>query len=130
MTISVQKWASGLLGLGAALLLLPASSFAAITLNGTAPVRATPTVLIPANHQTGATGVLKFKFSAPQAGAYTMAFCIGPASNTCGVSSALVVQVKGGESKLFIVNASSFESDVLAVEQGTNTALPFSVTVE
>jgi hypothetical protein len=124
-----MKWVSKLPVLGAALL-LPASASAAITLDGTVPVRATPTVLIQANHQTGTTGVVKFKFSAPQAGAYTVGFCIGPETNPCGSAGALVVSVKGGESKLSIVNASAFEKNVLAVEQGTSTPVPFAVSVE
>jgi hypothetical protein len=129
MTISVRKSAAWLLTLGAALF-GPATSFAAITLDGTVPVSSTGLVLIQANHQTGATGVLKFKFSAPEKGAYTMGFCIGPASNPCGMSSSYVVQVPGGGSQLSVVSANIFENNVLVVQQGTSTPLPFSVTIE
>jgi hypothetical protein len=129
MTRNALKSAARLLVLGA-VLLLPVTSNAAITLDGTVPVGRAGVVLIQANHQTGATGVVKFKFSAPQKGAYTLGFCIGPASNPCGMSTSYVVQVMGGESQFAIVNASVFENNVLVVQQGTSTPAPFSVTME
>jgi hypothetical protein len=101
-----------------------------ITLNGTVPSSATPTVIIQANGEAGPGGILKFKFSVPQAGAYSMNFCIGPASNPCGTSSDFVVTVPGGQERLAIVEAGVFRKNVLVVSQGTSEALPFSVTVE
>ena len=105
-------------------------AFAAITLNGTVPVGRAGLVLIQENKQPKTSGVLKFKFSAPQAGAYAFNFCIGPASNPCGLPSSYVVVVPGGEERLAVVDASVFTDKVLTVGQGTNQPLPFSVTIE
>jgi hypothetical protein len=101
-----------------------------ITLNGTIPSSSTPLVIIQPNGEKGPGGILKFKFSAPEAGAYTMNFCIGPPSNPCGTASDYVVTVPGGEERLAIVEAGIFRTSVLVVSQGTSVALPFSVTVE
>ena len=63
-----------------------------ITLNGTIPGSSgAGVVIIEANGESGPGGILKFKFSAPQAGAYSFNFCIGPASNPCGEDSDCVV---------------------------------------
>jgi hypothetical protein len=129
MKISGRNSASSLLILAGSLL-LPATSFAAITIDGTVPVGRTGVLLIQANHQPGATGVVKFKFTAPLKGAYTLGFCIGPASNPCGMATSYVVQVQGGESQLAVVNANMFENNVLVVTQGTSTPVPFSVSME
>jgi len=101
-----------------------------ITLNGTIPPGRTPVVIIQANGEKGPRGILKFKFSAPQAGAYELGFCIGPASNPCGTSSDYVVSVQGGQERLAIIEAGVFRNSVLVVTQGTSTDQPFSVTVE
>ena len=101
-----------------------------ITLNGTVPVSATPTVIIQSTGKSGPSGLLKFKFSAPQAGAYEMAFCIGPVSSPCGSSGSLATSVPGGQERLALVDAAVFRSSVLVVSQGTNTPLPFTVTIE
>ena len=84
-------------------------------------------MIIEAN---GESGIVKFKFSAPQAGAYTFNFCIGPASNPCGEDSDYVVNVPGGQERLAVVEAGVFKKSVLVVTQGTAEALPFAVTVE
>ena len=105
-------------------------AFAQITLNGTVPAGTTPVVIIQANNQTGATGVLKFKFSAPTAGKYAFNFCIGPAANPCGSATSYVVVVSGGQERLAVVDASIFKNNVLVVGQGTNQPLPFAVTME
>lgn len=105
-------------------------AFASITLNGTVPTGQAGFVVIQANKQPKSSGVLKFKFSAPTAGAYTFNFCIGPASNPCGLPTSYVVVVPGGEERLAVVDASFFVNKVLTVSQGTNSPLPFSVTIE
>jgi len=105
-------------------------AFAAITLTGTIPTGQRTVVIIPANGQTGARGTLKFLFSAPTAGAYSLSFCIGPAANPCGTPGAYIVNVPGGQQRLAVVDASFFVDKVLVVGQGTSVALPFSVTVE
>jgi hypothetical protein len=105
-------------------------AFASITLNGTIPAGTTPVVIIQANPQSGATGVLKFKFSAPTAGAYKLSFCIGPAANPCGLATSYVVTVPGGQERLAVVDASVFKNNVLVVGQGTTQPLPFAVTIE
>jgi hypothetical protein len=110
--------------------LMAQAAFAAITLNGTVPTGRAGLVVIQANKQPKTSGVLKFKFSAPNAGAYAFNFCIGPASNPCGLPTSYVVVVPGGEERLAVVDASVFTNNVLTVSQGTNTPLPFSVTIE
>lgn len=105
-------------------------AFASITLNGTVPTGQAGLVVIQANKQPKSSGVLKFKFSAPTAGAYAFNFCIGPASNPCGLPTSYVVVVPGGEERLAVVDASFFINKVLTVSQGTNNPLPFSVTIE
>ena len=101
-----------------------------ITLNGTIPASARQVTIIEANGESGPGGILKFKFSAPQSGAYTMNFCIGPASNPCGTSSDYVVSVPGGQERLAVVEAGVFRKNILVVSQGTSSDLPFVVTVE
>ena len=105
-------------------------ALAQITLNGTVPAGTTPVVIIQANNQTGATGVVKFKFSAPTAGKYAFSFCIGPAANPCGLATSYVVNVPGGQERLAVVDASIFKNNVLTVGQGTTQPLPFTVTME
>src|SRR5277367_2273813 len=96
-----------------------------ITLNGTIPSGSTPMVVIEANGESGPGGILKFKFSAPKAGAYGMNFCIGPASNPCGTASDYVVTVPGGQERLAVIEAGVFRNSVLVVSQGTSESLPF-----
>ena len=110
--------------------LIAQPAFASITLNGTVPVGQAGLVIIQANKQTKSTGVLKFLFSAPTAGAYTLNFCIGPETNPCGTSTSYVVVVPGGEKGMAVVDASFFTNNVLTVSQGTNSPLPFSVTID
>jgi hypothetical protein len=105
-------------------------AFAYITLNGIVPVSRAGVVILQANGQSGATGTLKFKFSAPTPGAYSMDFCIGPTENTCGLPTSYVVVVPGGQERLAVVNAGVFTNNVLVVAQGTTRPLPFSVTIE
>jgi hypothetical protein len=109
--------------------LQPQSAFASITMNGTVPPGGT-LVIIQQNNMPGATGIIKFKFSAPTPGAYSFNFCIGPSTNPCGLSTSFVVTVNGGQEQLAVVNANVFTEHVLVVSQGTSTPLPFSVTME
>jgi hypothetical protein len=106
-------------------------AFAYLTLNGTVPAGGT-VVILQAHHQPGATGTLKFKFSAPapRPGGYAFNFCIGPATNPCGVPNAYVVVVPASEERLAVVPASVFANNVLVVSQGTKDPLPFSVEME
>ena len=105
-------------------------AFSQITLSGTVPVGHAGLVLIQPNNMPKSAGALKFKFAAPQAGAYAFDFCIGPPSNPCGLATSYVVNVPAGEQRLAVVDASAFISNELVVVQGTNTPLPFSVTIE
>jgi hypothetical protein len=111
-------------------------AFAYITLNGIVPVSNKGLVILQAYKGSGAdkegggTGMLKFKFSAPAFDAgvkYVLAFCIGTATNPCGVYS---VEVPGGEERLAVVPASFLEKNVLTVSQGTKRPVPFAVTIE
>ena len=105
-----------------------------ITLNGIVPVGKNGAVILQAHKLSGATtDTLKFKFTAPafNAGvAYTLGFCIGPASNTCGLATSYVVQVPGGEERLAVVPASVFANNVLVVQNPTARPVPYSVTIE
>ena len=103
---------------------------AAISMTGTLPGGTTPIVIIPANGQTGARGPIKLLMGAPTPGAYALSFCIGPASNPCGLSTSFVVNVPGGQQRMAIVDASMFVNNVLVVGQGTTGALPFTITIE
>jgi hypothetical protein len=101
-----------------------------ITLTGTIPATGKPVVIIEANGEGGPGGILKFKFSAPQSGAYDLGFCIGPASNPCGLPTSYVVNVPGGQERLAVIEAGVFRNNILVVSQGTSTDLPFAVTIE
>lgn len=107
----------------------PGQALAQITLSSTVPGAKT-VVLIQPNKQSSATGIVKFKFSAPTAGAYSLGFCIGPAANPCGMATSYVVQVPGGQERLAVVDASFFTANVLVVNNPTSTALPFAVAIE
>ncbi len=109
-------------------------AFAYITLNGIVPVGRAGLVILQAHKQSGTTtDTLKFKFSAPAFNAgvrYALSFCIGPATNPCGLPTSYVVEVPGGEERLAVVPASVFEKNVLTVGQGTARPVPFAVTIE
>jgi len=112
-----------------------APAFGFEQLNGTIPAGTKPVVIIQANKQSGATatGVLKFKFSAPAVNAgvpYAIDFCIGPESNPCGLPSSYVVNVPMGEDRLAVVDASVFATNILVVGQGTRVPVPFVVQIE
>jgi len=104
-----------------------------ITLNGMVPVGKAGLVILQANKASGATCTLKFKFSAPAFNAgvkYALNFCIGPATNPCGLPSSFVVVVPEGEERLAVVPASIFTDNVLVVGQGTKVPVPYAVTIE
>jgi len=106
---------------------------AAITLRGTVPASRTPTVILPATGAaTALHGVVKFLFTAPNAGAYALGFCIGPVANPCGFAppTSTVVNVPGGEQRLLLIDAALLTNNVLVVGQGTSTPLPYTVTIE
>jgi len=105
-----------------------------ITLNGIVPVGRAGIVILQAHKLAATTSdTLKFKFTAPSfnAGvAYALSFCIGPATNPCGLPTSYVVQVPGGEERLAVVPSSVFANNVLIVSQGTTRPVPYSVTME
>lgn len=103
-----------------------------MTLNGTIPATDPPTsvVILEANGERGTGGPLKFLFSAPMPGSYALNFCIGPATNPCGLPTSYVVVVPGGEQRLAVVDAGIFKNNVLVVGQGTSGPVPFAVTIE
>lgn len=104
-----------------------------ITLNGMVPVGKAGVVILQAHKQTGTTDTLKFKFTAPTFNAgvkYALDFCIGPATNPCGLPTSYVVNVPGGEERLAVVPSSVFANNVLIVGQGTTRPVPYSVTIE
>lgn len=115
------------------LAILAQEAFAAITLSGMVPVSKAGIVILQANKMSATTDTLKFKFSAPafNAGvAYSLDFCIGPASNPCGSPTSYLVVVPDGQEQLAVVPASIFTGNVLTVSQGTKVPVPFAVTIE
>lgn len=109
-----------------------APAFAAITMQGNVPTGRAGLVIIPVNKQLKGTGVLKFKFSAPapKPGGYALSFCVGPASNPCGMANSFVVNVPASEERIVLIDASVFATNVLTVGQGTSTPVPFAVEIE
>jgi hypothetical protein len=107
-----------------------------ITLDGTIPpgtTTGTSVVVIKAHHQPGATDSIRFKFSAPKVDAgvaYVLSFCVGPATNPCGLSSDYTVDVPMGESRIAVIPSSLFEKNVLVVGQGTKKPVPYVVTMD
>ncbi len=132
----MKTTARGLLAIVVVLTLSAVSvqeAFAEITLKGMVPVGKAGLVILQAHNHGATTDTLKFKFSAPSFNAgvrYALNFCIGPATNPCGLPTSYVVVVPGGEERLAVVPASVFEKNVLTVGQGTNTPVPFAVTIE
>jgi len=115
------------------LAILVQEAFAAITLSGKVPLGSAGLVILQANKMSATTDTLKFKFSAPAFNAgvpYTLNFCIGPASNPCGLATSYVVVVPVGHEQLAVVPASIFTDNVLTVSQGTKVPVPFAVTIE
>jgi hypothetical protein len=114
--------------LAAAVLAVPATAFA-YTING----------VIPAGRRTEIIQLLKplprvvhFKFSAPSSHpgvGYALNYCIGPASNPCGLRTSRVWVVPEGQSRTGSVRAAAFNTNVLVVSQGTARPVPFSVEV-
>ena len=104
-------------------------SFATLTMSGTLTGGQTLLIIQPNNSTNAATGVLKFKFSAPTAGAYSLGFCIGPVANPCG-SAAYFVSVQGGHTQLAVVNASIFNGNELVIENPTSSSVGYSVSME
>jgi len=115
------------------LAILVQAAFASISLSGMVPVGKAGLVILQANKMSATTDTLRFKFSAPAFNAgvkYALNFCIGPASNPCGLPTSYVVVVPGGQDQLAVVPASIFIDDVLTVSQGTKVPVPFAVTIE
>jgi hypothetical protein len=126
-TLGFSKVAALLLGL---LALLAQTSFASIELRGTLPPGTKPLVILKAPSQGTLTGLLKFKFSAPGSGAYSLNFCVGPETNPCGLSTSYVVTVPAGEERFAVIDAHMLTNNVLVVAQGTRVPVPFAVSME
>jgi hypothetical protein len=119
----------GLVGFG------PLGADASTTLHGKIPP-VSYLVVLQAHGQTGATDTLKFKFYTPMvpgAVPHGVAFCVGPApgpsSDPC-LQGVLSIDVPNGESRLAVVPANSFSTNVLAVRNYIGVTVPFSVTME
>ena len=88
---------------------MPPTNAEQITLNGMIPVGQAGLVILQAHKQSGTTDTLRFKFSAPAFNAgvkYATNFCVGPATNPCGLPTSYVVVVPGGEERLAVLPAS------------------------
>ena len=132
---------------GCAALGLSHGAFAQLQLAGTVPVGARGSnggivIVIPSTQLANRTnytvsGLLKFKFRAPTPAsvtrvAYTVNFCVGPATNPCGGSTSIVVTVNGGGPGTFaLIDASAFVGgNVLAVVNPTSTPVRFEIGLE
>jgi hypothetical protein len=100
---------------------------ASMTLHGTVPGGPEGVIILKAHKHGGATDTLKFRFSAPQPGSYSLSFCIGPAASPC---LGYVVEVPGGQERLAVIPAAALTDKVLMVGHGTNALYPFAVTME
>ena len=133
MKTGLKTFIATTVALAVSILYIPKAR-AYITLNGMVPVGKNGTVILQAHKLPGGTSdTLKFKFTAPSfnAGvAYALNFCVGPATNPCGLPTSYVVVVPGGEERLAVVPASVFANNVLIVSQGTARPVPYSVTIE
>jgi hypothetical protein len=111
-----------------ALTALPAAAFA-YTVSGVLPAgRQT----VPIALHRPLPPVVTFKFSAPPANAgvrYALNYCIGPASNPCGLRTDKVWVVSEGATKTASVPASDLQTKVLVVSKGTAKPLPYAVEV-
>jgi hypothetical protein len=107
-------------------------AFADLSIKGVLPGGTATVVLIQPHRQRGDGRLLKFKFSAPaaQPGGYALSFCIGPATNPCGLQSSYVVVVPAAEERLAVVDSSIFTNNVLVVGQGTTSEVQYAVTME
>jgi hypothetical protein len=108
-------------------------AFAEEKLQGMIPPGGAAVVVLPPNaHLFPRHVLLKFLFSAPAStqGGYSIAFCVGPASNPCGEPTSYVIQVTGGTSSFALIDSDSFVANELVVAQGTNATVPFSVSLE
>jgi hypothetical protein len=114
---------------GAALCALATDAFA-YTLSGTIPPGRRPVVLHL--HQPLPAGMTILTLSAPPVNAgvpYALGYCIGPASNPCGLPSDWTVNVPAGQSVMQIVPTSIFAGKVFVVGQGTRKPVPYKVDV-
>lgn len=115
--------------------LLASEANAELTFVGNAPT-GTTTVLQRAEMR-GATGVLKFKFTAGTPGtapSFTMGFCFQDPNNitaaACGAAGEYVVTVYGGASALAVVPASILNTHQLVVVNPTSSVIPFEVDID
>jgi len=132
---------------GCAAVGLSHDAFAQLHMTGTVPVGARGgnggiVIVIPSTQPGNRTnspisGLLKFKFRAPTPAsvtrvAYTVNFCVGPATNPCGGATSIVVTVNGGGPGTFaLIDASAFAGgNVLAVVNPTSTSVRFEVDLE
>jgi hypothetical protein len=82
------------------------------------------------------SGLLKFKLRAVSTNAqahvpYAMNFCVGPASNPCGLSTSIVYTVPGGTAVFVLLNASAFDhGNVMSVSVGTAATVEYEIDLE
>jgi hypothetical protein len=82
------------------------------------------------------SGLLRFKLRAVSTSAqahtpYTMNFCVGPASNPCGLSTSIVYTVPGDTAVFALLNASAFDhGNVMTVSVGTAATVGYEISLE
>jgi hypothetical protein len=107
---------------------VPAVAFG-YTLSGTIPPGRAPVRLElhrPLPHE------IRLTFYAPPSPAgvpYALNYCLGPASNPCGLPSDRVWVVAEGKSITAVVSATELKTKVLVVGQGTSKPVPYKVQV-
>jgi len=130
-----------------ATVLLSHSADAQLHITGTVPVGAPgsnggiaivlPSTQMANNTNYAVSGLLKFRFRAPTPAStthvqYTLAFCVGPPSNPCGLSTSIAVRVNGGGPATFaLIDASAFAGgNVLGIVNPTSVPVQFEVDLE
>lgn len=133
--------------LGCAALGLSQSALAQLHIVGTVPVGAPGSnggivIVLPTTQKADHTnytagGLLKFRFRAPTPAstthvAYVMGYCVGPATNPCGLATSIVVSVAGGGAPTFaLIDASAFaDGNVLAAVNPTSVPIRFEIDLD
>lgn len=114
---------------GAALCAL-ATQASAYTLRGYIPPGRKPVVIHL--HRPLPPGMITLILSAPKVNAgvpYAIDYCIGPASNPCGLPGDWTANVPEGQTVTRIVPSSLFGGKVFVVGQGTRRPVLYEVTV-
>jgi hypothetical protein len=107
-----------------------ATEASAYTLRGVIPPGRRPVVLHL--HQPLPPGMTTLVMTAPPVNAgvpYSLTYCIGPASNPCGLPDDWTAEVPAGQTVTRLVPTSIFTGKIFVVGQGTRKSVPYAVNV-